>query len=104
MVNYYTCSFDDLKVNYLDILEFGLYHNESLPEGLQDVADALTPKFVMMSGILFAFTLGCSLVFLRHENILMGIDWVRSKPILGLAGKQRPPLTGTQVLRPRILI
>uniref|UniRef100_A0AC34G7H3 SSD domain-containing protein n=1 Tax=Panagrolaimus sp. ES5 TaxID=591445 RepID=A0AC34G7H3_9BILA len=75
-----------------EILEFGLYHNESLPEGLQDVADALTPKFIMMSGILFAFTLGCSLVILRHENLLMGIDWVRSKPILGLAALVCPLL------------
>uniref|UniRef100_A0A914YKX5 SSD domain-containing protein n=1 Tax=Panagrolaimus superbus TaxID=310955 RepID=A0A914YKX5_9BILA len=76
----------------LEILEFGLYHNESLPEGLQDVADALTPKFVMMSGILFVFTLGCSVVILRHENLLMGIDWVRSKPILGLAALVCPLL------------
>uniref|UniRef100_A0A914Q2N9 SSD domain-containing protein n=1 Tax=Panagrolaimus davidi TaxID=227884 RepID=A0A914Q2N9_9BILA len=45
-----------------------------------------------MSGILFAFTLGCSLVFLRHENLLMGIDWVRSKPILGLAALVCPLL------------
>uniref|UniRef100_A0A914YDE5 SSD domain-containing protein n=1 Tax=Panagrolaimus superbus TaxID=310955 RepID=A0A914YDE5_9BILA len=75
-----------------EILEFGLYHNESLPEGLQDVADALTPKFVMMSGILFVFTLGCSVVILRHENLLMGIDWVRSKPILGLAALVCPLL------------
>lgn len=28
-----------------DLLEFGITHNESLPEGLKDVADTLTPKF-----------------------------------------------------------
>uniref|UniRef100_A0A7E4VPD3 SSD domain-containing protein n=1 Tax=Panagrellus redivivus TaxID=6233 RepID=A0A7E4VPD3_PANRE len=68
-----------------EILTFGLTHNESLPEGLQDVADTLTPKFILMSTILFCFCFGCSIVVLRHENIIVGIDWVRSKPILGLA-------------------
>ncbi|KAK6029652.1 patched family protein [Ostertagia ostertagi] len=29
-----------------ELVEFGVTHNESLPEGLQDVADTLTPKFV----------------------------------------------------------
>ena len=28
-----------------ELLEFGITHNESLPEGLKDVADTLTPKF-----------------------------------------------------------
>jgi hypothetical protein len=69
----------------LALLEFGLFHNESLPEGLQDVADTLTPKFAIMSMILFSFCLACSVVLLEHEGS-MGVDWVRSKPILGLAG------------------
>ncbi|KAI6185612.1 SSD domain-containing protein [Aphelenchoides besseyi] len=67
------------------LLEFGLFHNESLPEGLQDVADTLTPKFAIMSFILFSFCLGCSIVLLEHEGFV-SVDWVRSKPILGLAG------------------
>ena len=35
------------KVRFIleDLLDFGVTHNESLPEGLQDVADALSPKF-----------------------------------------------------------
>lgn len=65
-------------------MEFGLYHNESLPEGLQDVADTLTPKFVIMSIILFVFCLSCSIVLMEFEGTV-SIDWVRSKPILGLA-------------------
>ncbi|KAI6230752.1 SSD domain-containing protein [Aphelenchoides fujianensis] len=68
-----------------ELLEFGLFHNESLPEGLQDVADTLNPKFAIMSGVLFTFCLGCSIVLLEHEGFL-GVDWVRSKPVLGLAG------------------
>lgn len=68
-----------------DLLEFGFYHNESLPEGLQDVADALTPKFAMTSTILFTFCLAFSIVLLNH-NGFTGIDWVRSKPLLGVAG------------------
>ncbi|CAD5226735.1 unnamed protein product [Bursaphelenchus xylophilus] len=68
-----------------DRLEFGLFHNESLPEGLQDVADTLTPKFAVMSFLLFAFCVGCSIVILPFEDRFC-IDWVRSKPILGLAG------------------
>lgn len=74
-----------------DLLQFGLFHNESLPEGLQDVADALTPKFVCMSGLLLAFCVGCSLVLLEQEGGL-GVDWVRSKPLLGLAGLLCPLL------------
>jgi hypothetical protein len=70
----------------LEILEFGLFHNESLPEGLQDVADTLTPKFVIMSAILFGFCLACSIVLLEYEGSV-SVDWVRSKPLLGLAGK-----------------
>ncbi|CAD5218991.1 unnamed protein product [Bursaphelenchus okinawaensis] len=68
-----------------ELLQFGLFHNESLPEGLQDVADTLTPKFAIMSFLLFVFCVGCSLVVLPFEDSFC-IDWVRSKPILGLAG------------------
>ncbi|KAI1717718.1 patched family domain-containing protein [Ditylenchus destructor] len=70
-----------------DVLEFGMYHNESLYEGLKDVADELNPKFALTSTILFIFCVGCSIVLLsdEKERRLVGIDWVRSKPILGLA-------------------
>ena len=77
--------------NNSDILEFGLYHNESLPEGLQKVADTLTPKFAITFTTLLLFCLGCSLVLLtrtsadRSDIRIIGIDWLRSKPILGLA-------------------
>ena len=74
------------NILFSDLLEFGLFHNESLYEGLQDVADTLNPKFSAMSAILFTFCLACSLVLLQHSNGALGIDWVRSKPILGLAG------------------
>jgi hypothetical protein len=67
---------NSLTYSCLAILEFGLYHNESLPEGLQDVADTLTPKFVVMSVILFAFCLGCSIVLLEYEGSV-SVDWVR---------------------------
>ena len=58
------------------------------------------PKFAGCVFILFLFCLGCSVVLLRSvdekmllHNILVsnpfgrviGIDWVRSKPLLGLA-------------------
>ncbi|VDN07948.1 unnamed protein product [Thelazia callipaeda] len=33
------------------ILEFGMFHNESLPEGLQQVADILAPKFITGIGV-----------------------------------------------------
>ncbi|KJH50467.1 patched family protein [Dictyocaulus viviparus] len=69
-----------------DMLEFGLTHNESLPEGLQDVADTLTPKFVGTCAILFTFCFLVSVVLINHGNGLIGIDWVRSKPIVACAG------------------
>ncbi|CAI4223427.1 unnamed protein product [Auanema sp. JU1783] len=69
-----------------DILEFGINHNESLPEGLQDVADTLTPKFVGTCSILFTFCFAVCIVLINHGNGLIGIDWVRSKPLVALAG------------------
>lgn len=70
---------------FIEILEFGFYHNTSLPEGLQDVADALTPKLAITSSILLTFCLLCSIVLINHKGFT-GIDWVRSKPVLGFAG------------------
>lgn len=49
------------------------------------MADALTPKFAMTSLILFTFCLAFSIVLLNH-NGFASIDWVRSKPLLGVAG------------------
>lgn len=71
--------------HFSELLQFGLNHNESLPEGLQDVADSLAPKFAAMSFLLFTFCVGCSIVLIEYEGAV-GIDWVRSKPLLGLAG------------------
>uniref|UniRef100_A0A158Q5K9 SSD domain-containing protein n=1 Tax=Dracunculus medinensis TaxID=318479 RepID=A0A158Q5K9_DRAME len=62
------------------ILEFGLYHNESLPEGLQQVADELIPTFICTFAILFALCALNAIVFLDHSNYL-AVDWVRSKPV-----------------------
>ncbi|KAL3120578.1 hypothetical protein niasHT_007870 [Heterodera trifolii] len=78
-----------------DLLEFGLYHNESLPEGLQDVANTLTPKLAGCALLLFVFCLACSIVFLNASSSgtkVIGIDWVRSKPILGVAALLCPAL------------
>ncbi|XGW33733.1 hypothetical protein V3C99_017849, partial [Haemonchus contortus] len=69
-----------------ELVEFGVTHNESLPEGLQDVADTLTPKFVGTCTILFTFCFMVSVVLIKHGNGLIGIDWVRSKPIVACAG------------------
>uniref|UniRef100_A0A183EK77 SSD domain-containing protein n=1 Tax=Gongylonema pulchrum TaxID=637853 RepID=A0A183EK77_9BILA len=69
-----------------DVLEFGMFHNESLPEGLQQVADALTPKFALTCVILFTLC-GLSAVVLYEHNGFVSIDWVRSKPATALAGK-----------------
>ncbi|KAK0412604.1 hypothetical protein QR680_006307 [Steinernema hermaphroditum] len=68
-----------------EILEFGMFHNESLPEGLQDVADTLGPRFVLTSAILFIFCVGSSIVLINNHGF-MGVDWVRSKPILAILG------------------
>ncbi|KAK6753561.1 hypothetical protein RB195_012884 [Necator americanus] len=69
-----------------DLVEFGVNHNESLPEGLQDVADTLTPKFIGTCTILSTFCFVVSVVLINHGNGLIGIDWVRSKPIVACAG------------------
>ncbi|VDM50789.1 unnamed protein product [Toxocara canis] len=69
------------------LIEFGMYHNESLPEGLQQVADSLTPKFAVTCTILFAFC-GLSCVVLLNHNGFFAPDWVRSKPSIALAGKR----------------
>ncbi|GMT10222.1 hypothetical protein PFISCL1PPCAC_1519, partial [Pristionchus fissidentatus] len=69
-----------------DILDFGMYHNESLPAGLQDVADALSPKFAGTVTILFTFCFAASVVLINHGRGVIGIDWVRSKPIVVVAG------------------
>ncbi|VDO67777.1 unnamed protein product [Haemonchus placei] len=78
-----------------DLVEFGVTHNESLPEGLQDVADTLTPKFVGTCTILFTFCFMVSVVLIKHGNGLIGIDWVRSKPIVACAGILCPLLAVT---------
>ncbi|KHJ80362.1 hypothetical protein OESDEN_19964, partial [Oesophagostomum dentatum] len=70
-----------------ELVEFGVNHNESLPEGLQDVADTLTPKFIGTCTILFTFCFLVSVVLINHGNGFIGIDWVRSKPIVACAGK-----------------
>lgn len=69
-----------------EVLEFGMYHNESLPEGLQQVADSLTPKFTVTFTILFTLC-GLSCVVLLNHNGFFAPDWVRSKPSIALAGK-----------------
>uniref|UniRef100_A0A183CQ72 SSD domain-containing protein n=1 Tax=Globodera pallida TaxID=36090 RepID=A0A183CQ72_GLOPA len=78
------------------LLEFGLYHNESLPEGLQDVANTLTPKLAGCSLLLFLFCLGSSIVLLNDpaasDTKVIGIDWARSKPVLGVAALLCPVL------------
>uniref|UniRef100_A0A1I7XI35 SSD domain-containing protein n=1 Tax=Heterorhabditis bacteriophora TaxID=37862 RepID=A0A1I7XI35_HETBA len=52
----------------------------------KDVADALTPKFIGTCSILFTFCFMVSVVLMKHDNGLLGIDWVRSKPIVACAG------------------
>ncbi|GMS79323.1 hypothetical protein PENTCL1PPCAC_1498, partial [Pristionchus entomophagus] len=69
-----------------EFLDIGMYHNESLPEGLQDVADALSPKFAGTVTILFTFCFAASIVLMNHGRGVIGIDWVRSKPIVVVAG------------------
>ncbi|VDK67264.1 unnamed protein product [Onchocerca ochengi] len=69
-----------------DILEFGMFHNESLPEGLQEVADSLSPKFAITCIVLFSLCGLSAIVLHRHDDGFVSIDWVRSKPTLALAG------------------
>ncbi|CAD6193614.1 unnamed protein product [Caenorhabditis auriculariae] len=75
-----------------EILEFGVNHNESLPEGLQDVADTLTPKFAGTCTILFTFCFIVSVVLKKHANGMIAVDWVRSKPLVAAAGLCTPLL------------
>ncbi|PAV71863.1 hypothetical protein WR25_12482 [Diploscapter pachys] len=70
----------------VDLLDFGVTHNESLPEGLQDVADALSPKFAGTCTILFTFCIAVSVVLMNHGHGFIAIDWVRSKPLVACAG------------------
>ncbi|CAI2354512.1 unnamed protein product [Caenorhabditis sp. 36 PRJEB53466] len=73
-----------------ELLEFGINHNMTLPEGLQDVADTLAPKFVGTCAILFTFSFLVSVVLRRHSAGQVMIDWVRSKPIVAAAGLMTP--------------
>ncbi|CAI5452245.1 unnamed protein product [Caenorhabditis angaria] len=75
-----------------EILEFGINHNMTLPQGLQDVADTLAPKFVGTCVILFTFSFLVSVVLKRHSNMQVTIDWVRSKPLVAAAGLMTPIL------------
>jgi hypothetical protein len=56
-----------------------------LSDGLLEVSKELTPKFSITFILLTFFVTLSSLTTLRRENF-KGIDWVRSKPLLGLAG------------------
>ncbi|CAG9538367.1 unnamed protein product [Cercopithifilaria johnstoni] len=69
-----------------DILEFGMFHNESLSEGLQEVADSLLPKFAITCFVLFSLCALSAIVLHRHDDGFVAIDWVRSKPAIALAG------------------
>uniref|UniRef100_A0A0R3RL93 SSD domain-containing protein n=1 Tax=Elaeophora elaphi TaxID=1147741 RepID=A0A0R3RL93_9BILA len=69
-----------------DILEFGMFHNESLPEGLQEVADTLSPKFAITCIVLFSLCTLSAIVLYRHDDGFVAVDWVRSKPAIALAG------------------
>lgn len=62
-----------------------MFHNESLPEGLQQVADSLIPKFAITCIILFTLC-GLSAIVLHKHDGFVAIDWVRSKPAIALAG------------------
>lgn len=64
-----------------------MFHNESLPEGLQEVADSLSPKFAITCIVLFSLCGLSAIVLHRHDDGFVSIDWVRSKPTLALAGK-----------------
>uniref|UniRef100_A0AAF5PS05 SSD domain-containing protein n=3 Tax=Wuchereria bancrofti TaxID=6293 RepID=A0AAF5PS05_WUCBA len=76
----------DVKNPASNILEFGMYHNESLPEGLQQVADSLSPKFAITCFVLFSLCGLSAIVLYRHNDGFITIDWVRSKPTIALAG------------------
>uniref|UniRef100_A0A915PIT1 SSD domain-containing protein n=1 Tax=Setaria digitata TaxID=48799 RepID=A0A915PIT1_9BILA len=69
-----------------EILEFGMFHNESLPEGLQQVADSLSPKFAITCVVLSSLCLLSAIILHKHSDGTIAIDWVRSKPSIGLAG------------------
>ncbi|CAB3398463.1 unnamed protein product [Caenorhabditis bovis] len=75
-----------------ELLEFGITYNATLPEGLQDVADTLTPKFAGTCVILYTFSFLVSVVFKKHDSGLVTIDWVRSKPMVAAAGLLTPIL------------
>lgn len=64
-----------------------MFHNESLPEGLQEVADSLSPKFAITCIILFSFCVLSAIVLYKHDDGLIAVDWLRSKPAIALAGK-----------------
>lgn len=73
-----------------ELLEFGVNHNMTLPEGLQDVADTLAPKFVGTCAILFTFSFLVSVVLRKHRTGQVMPDWVRSKPLVAAAGLMTP--------------
>ena len=70
---------------FSEILDFGLANNESLANGMLEIAAAVVPYFAVAFFILTLFASLCSFVLLTKDKKVVGIDWTRSKPSFGLA-------------------
>lgn len=59
------------------------FHSQTLAEELKRNADSLTPRFALSTLILVVFCVLCNMSMCRDGS---GVDWVVSKPWLGIFG------------------
>uniref|UniRef100_A0A915HVW1 SSD domain-containing protein n=1 Tax=Romanomermis culicivorax TaxID=13658 RepID=A0A915HVW1_ROMCU len=80
-----------------NLIQVGIYHSDSINQGLKEIADRFAPEFVFTFAVLSIFCVCCSFV-LKDEKYYVendgqkiartrtAIDWVRSKPALAVLG------------------
>lgn len=78
-------AFQEFLISYQSpYLEIGVYHGDSINQGLKEIADKFWPEFMTTFAILSTFTVACSFVLMRDNST--SIDWIRSKPIVAVIG------------------
>lgn len=96
VINYYSNQFRDALQHYLlndyksDLIEVAFGNDNSLTEGLQENTRAYLPEISVTVMLVGTFSFICSFVIYRPPNGGTYIDWVRSKPVLSLAGVIEP--------------
>jgi hypothetical protein len=70
----------------LNGLNVSYFHSEIFDDELARNTMEMAPRFCITFAILIIFSIVCTFTLIRIDNTWYVIDWVISKPLLGIAG------------------